>query len=100
MHSRTAEGTTEQPQIATMAACPLLSCFCPVQAPVECPQEIGDLIDRCLSMEPHLRPSARDVFDVISKVQAAQEQLAAGNPWDAKEGPPLIAHEEAGSASV
>ena len=51
-------------------------------------------------MEPHLRPSARDVFDVISKVQAAQEQLAAGNPWDAKEGPPLIAHQEAGSASV
>ena len=31
-------------------------------------------------MEPHLRPSARDVFDVISKVQAAQEQLATGDP--------------------
>ena len=78
----------------------LWSWFCLVQVPAECPQEIGDLVDRCLSMEPHLRPSARDVFDVISKVQAAQDQLATGDPWDAKEGPPLFAHQETGSASI
>lgn len=74
--------------------------FCPVQAPAECPQEIGDLIECCLSMEPHLRPSARDVFDVISRVQTAQDQQATGDPWSAKEGPPLFAHQEAGAALV
>ena len=50
-------------------------------------------------MEPHLRPSARDMFDVISKVRAAQEQLAT-DPWDATEGPPLFARQEAGLGSV
>jgi len=40
-------------------------------------------------MEPQRRPSARDVFDVISRVQLAQEQ-AAQDPWDANEGPPHV----------
>lgn len=71
-----------------------------MQAPAECPQEIGDLIERCLSMEPHLRPSARDVFDVLSKVQAAQDEQTTQDPWDAKEGPPPFAHQETGPAPV
>ena len=69
---------------------------CPVQAPAECPQAIGDLIELCLSMDPQSRPSARDVFDVISKSQAAQEEQATQDPWDAEGGPPF----QAGLASV
>lgn len=86
--------------VFVMATCVTAVWSCPVQAPAECPQEIGDLIERCLSMEPHLRPSARDVFDVISRVQTAQDQLATDNPWDAKEGPPLSADQETGAALV
>lgn len=62
-----------------------------MQVPVECPQAIADLIEHCLSMEPQLRPSARDVFDVITKVQLDQEQQAAQDSWDASEGPPRVA---------
>ncbi|KAL3136950.1 hypothetical protein ABBQ32_006555 [Trebouxia sp. C0010 RCD-2024] len=53
----------------------------PIKAPVECPQAIGDLIELCLSMDPQTRPSARDVFDVISRTQAAQDEQAAQDPW-------------------
>lgn len=56
-----------------------------MQVPLECPQEIADLVEGCLSMEPHVRPSARDVFDVISKVKTAQDQLAAQDPWQVEE---------------
>ena len=65
-----------------------------MQVPAECPQEIADLIEHCLSMEPKSRPSARAVFDVISKVQLAQEQQAAQDPWDANEGPPHLPFQE------
>ena len=47
-------------------------------------------------MDPQSRPSARDVFDVISKSQAAQEEQATQDPWDAEGGPPF----QAGLASV
>ena len=71
-----------------------------MQVPVECPQAIADLIEHCLSMEPQLRPSARDVFDVITKVQLDQEQQDAQDPWDASEGPPHIASQNPQPASV
>ena len=45
-------------------------------------------------MEPKSRPSARAVFDVISKVQLAQEQRTAQDPWDTQEGPPLVSSQE------
>lgn len=73
-----------------------VTAVCAVQAPVECPQVIGDLIEDCLSMDPCSRPSARDVFDIISKAQAAQDEQATQDPWDSEEGPPL----QASSASV
>lgn len=72
----------------------------PVKVPAECPQEIAELIDHCLSMEPQSRPSARDVFDVISKVQLAQDQQVAQDPWDANEGPPQFALQEPQPAPV
>ena len=56
-----------------------------MQVPLECPQEIADLVEGCLSMEPQLRPSARDVFDVISKVKTAQDHLAAQDPWQVED---------------
>ena len=71
-----------------------------MQVPAECPQEIAELIDHCLSMEPQSRPSARDVFDVISKVQLAQDQQVAQDPWDANEGPPQFALQEPQPAPV
>ncbi|DBA72728.1 TPA: hypothetical protein ACH3X2_010124 [Trebouxia sp. C0005] len=63
----------------------------PIKVPAECPQDIADLVEHCLSMEPQSRPSARDVFNVITTVQLAQEQQAAQDPWDAREGPPHVA---------
>lgn len=65
--------------------------ICAMQVPAECPQDIADLVEHCLSMEPQSRPSARDVFNVITTVQLAQEQQAAQDPWDANEGPPHLA---------
>ena len=56
-----------------------------MQVPLECPQEIADLVEGCLSMDPHERPSARDVFDVISKVKTAQDQLTAQDPWQVED---------------
>lgn len=61
-----------------------------MQVPAECPQDIADLVEHCLSMEPQSRPSARDVFNVITTVQLAGQQ-AAQDPWDANEGPPHLA---------
>ena len=58
-----------------------------LQVPAECPQEIADLVEACLSMEPQVRPSARDVFDVISKVKAVQDQQATQDPWHVDDGP-------------
>ena len=52
-----------------------------LQVPAECPQEIADLVDACLSMDPQLRPSARDVFDVISRVKNVQDEQATQDPW-------------------
>ncbi len=65
--------------------------ICAMQVPAECPQDIADLVEHCLSMEPQSRPSARDVFNVITTVQLAQEQQAAQDPWDANEGPHHLA---------
>ena len=58
-----------------------------LQVPAECPQEIADLVEACLSMEPQVRPSARDVFDVISKVKAVQDQQATQDPWQVDDVP-------------
>ena len=71
-----------------------------MQAPAECPQGIADLVECCLSMDPHSRPSARDVFDVISKVQGALDKQAAQDPWDANEGPPPFVQQQVVPVSV
>lgn len=57
-----------------------------MQVPVECPQEIADLVEACLGMEPQTRPSARDAFDVISKAKTAQDQQSAQDPWQLDDG--------------
>ena len=51
-------------------------------------------------MDPHSRPSARDVFDVISKVQGALDKQAAQDPWDADEGPPPFVQQQVVPVSV
>ena len=51
-------------------------------------------------MEPQSRPSARDIFDVISKVQIDLDKQAAQDPWDSNEGPPRVASQHTGTASV
>lgn len=37
-------------------------------------------------MDPQMRPSARDVFDVISKLKCAQDQLVTEDPWQVEDG--------------
>ena len=51
-------------------------------------------------MDPQARPSARDVFDVISEVQVALDKQAAQDPWDANEGPPPFAKQQTVPVSV
>ena len=77
--------------VPSALACSLAEGIFAMQVPAECPQDIADLVEHCLSMEPQSRPSARDVFNVITTVQLAQEQQAAQDPWDANEGPPHLA---------
>jgi serine/threonine protein kinase len=77
--------------VPSVLACSLAKGMSAMQVPAECPQDIADLVEHCLSMEPQSRPSARDVFNVITTVQLAQEQQAAQDPWDANEGPPHLA---------
>ena len=77
--------------VPSVLACSLAQGSSALQVPAECPQDIADLVEHCLSMEPQSRPSARDVFNVITTVQLAQEQQAAQDPWDANEGPPHLA---------
>lgn len=36
-----------------------------LKVPQECPAEINDLINRCLSEDPAHRPSAREAYDVL-----------------------------------
>ena len=36
-----------------------------LKVPQECPQEIDDLINACLSEDPASRPSAREAYDVL-----------------------------------
>lgn len=38
-----------------------------VQVPDECPQEIADLVDRCLDEVPEGRPSALEIYDIITQ---------------------------------
>ncbi|DBA88396.1 TPA: hypothetical protein ACH3X2_004890 [Trebouxia sp. C0005] len=37
-----------------------------IQVPEECPQAIADLVDRCLNESPAARPTAQQIFDIIS----------------------------------
>ena len=37
-----------------------------VQVPEECPQAIADLVDTCLNESPAARPTAQQIFDIIS----------------------------------
>ena len=46
--------------------------------PEECPQEVADVIARC-RREPHERPSAKEVFDVINRSPQVSNAGSAGN---------------------
>ncbi len=37
-----------------------------VQVPEECPQAIAHLVDTCLNESPAARPTAQQIFDIIS----------------------------------
>lgn len=48
------------------------------RVPQECPAEIDQLINQCLSQHPDDRPSAKDICDIIKQwQQAAVARIAA-----------------------
>ena len=49
---------------AAVIVCDAAGCL--VQVPEECPQVIADLVDTCLSESPAARPTAQEIYDIIS----------------------------------
>jgi hypothetical protein len=51
----------------------------PPEVPAQCPQDVWDLIQRCMLTEPGLRPTAKVCFEshVLSPEQAVQKQPVA-----------------------
>lgn len=45
----------------------------PPRIPQECPEEVGKLIDACLSEEPRARPSMLEVIEVLTGMQQRYE---------------------------
>lgn len=38
---------------------------CGCRVPEECPQEIKELITRCLSTDPSLRPDSKEIYTIL-----------------------------------
>ena len=47
----------------------------------ECPVEVENLMDQCLEQNPELRPTAREVVDVLLRLQPQD-----GRPFDQLDG--------------
>ena len=40
--------------------------------PEECPPEVDQLIQQCLSVEPTNRPSCKEIVEILARVESAQ----------------------------
>ena len=55
------------------------------RAPAECPQEVSDLITRCLSRDPDARPTATELVELLQAAPGTPpESGAAGGPRPAR----------------
>lgn len=67
----------------------------PVAVPLECPEAVSDLLARCTSQDPAMRPTAAEVVAVLQAAPAAQ---AAAAPAAAATGKPPASRRSAASA--
>jgi serine/threonine protein kinase len=52
------------------------------RVPEECPAEVEDLLTRCLNPEPTVRPSCRDIVEVLDRLekQPAPSENSSNTP--------------------